>query len=75
MVEVVVEDLVAVLGVLHGKVITGTNKEEISHNISDHLLVEVTVIDMFPIGILKSPTLMINQRKVLSNLENDGIFL
>ena len=53
MVEVVVEDLVAVLGVLRGEVVAGADKEEIPNNVSDHLLVEISIVDMLPVGVLK----------------------
>ena len=53
MVEVVVEDLVTVLWILHGEVVAGTNKEEVSNNITDHLLVQVTIINMLPVRVLK----------------------
>ena len=53
MVEVVVEDLVTVLCILHGEVVAGTNKEEVSNNITDHLLIQVTIINMLPVSVLK----------------------
>ena len=53
MVEVVVEDLVTVLCILHGEVVAGTNKEEVSNNITDHLLIQVTIINMLPVCVLK----------------------
>ena len=75
MVKVVIEDFVAVLRVLHGEVVARTNKEEIADHVSDHLLVEVAVIDMLPVGVLESCTLMMTENCVCSNLEDDGIFL
>ena len=54
MVEVVVEDFVAVLGVLHREVVTRTHEEEVAHHVSDHLLVQVSVINMLPVCVLKS---------------------
>ena len=53
-VEVVVEDFVAVLGVLHREVVTRTHEEEVSHHVSNHLLVQVSVINMLPVCVLKS---------------------
>ena len=53
-VEVVVEDFVAVLGVLHREVVTRTHEEEVAHHVSDHLLVQVSVINMLPVCVLKS---------------------
>ena len=53
MVKVVIEDFVAVLCVLHGEVIARTDKEEIADHVSDHLLVEVTVVNVFPVCVLK----------------------
>ena len=53
-VEVVVEDFVAVLRVLHREVVTRTHEEEVSHHVSNHLLVQVSVIDMLPVCVLKS---------------------
>ena len=52
MVEVVVEDLVPVLRVLPGEVVAGTDKEEIPNNVSYHLLVEISVVNMLPVGVL-----------------------
>ena len=54
MVEVVVEDFVAVLRVLHREVVTRTHEEEVSHHVSNHLLVQVSVINMLPVCVLKS---------------------
>ena len=53
-VEVVVEDFVAVLRVLHREVVTRTHEEEVAHHVSDHLLVQVSVINMLPVCVLKS---------------------
>ena len=53
MVEVVVEDLVPVLGVLFGEVVAGTDKEEIPNDVSDHLLVEISVVNMLPVCVLE----------------------
>ena len=54
MVEVVVEDFVAVLRVLHREIVTRTHEEEVAHHVSNHLLVQVSVIDMLPVCVLKS---------------------
>ena len=53
MVKVVIEDFVAVLRVLHGEVVARTDKKEIADHVSDHLLVEVTVVNVFPVCVLK----------------------
>ena len=53
MVEVVIVDLVAMFSILHGKVVARTDKEEVTDNISNHFLVEVSVINVFPISILR----------------------
>ena len=52
MVEVVIVDLVAMLSILHGKVVARTDKEEITHNISNHLLVEISIIYVLPVSVL-----------------------
>ena len=53
MVEVVVEDLVSVLRVLPGEVVAGTDKEKIPNNVSYHLLVEISIVNMLPVGVLE----------------------
>ena len=53
MVKVVIVDLVAMFSILHGKIVAGTDKEEVTNNISNHFLVEVSVIYVFPISILR----------------------
>ena len=88
-VEVVVEDFVAVLGVLHREVVTRTHEEEVAHHVSDHLLVQVSVINMLPVCVLKSRFNVISRQYVdndqwhnhnhadciVSDLEYDGILL
>ena len=79
-VEVVVEDFVAVLRVLHREVVTRTHEEEVSHHVSNHLLVQVSVINMLPVCVLKSrvnidKTICVLQTVIISDLEYDGIFL
>ena len=53
MVEVVVEDLVAVFSILSGEVVAGTDKEEITNHVADHLLVEISVVNVLPVCVLK----------------------
>ena len=52
MVEVVVVDFVPVLCVLHGEVVAGTDKEKVPHDVSYHLLVEISIVNMLPVGVL-----------------------
>ena len=80
MVEVVVEDFVAVLGVLHREVVTRTHEEEVAHHVSNHLLVQVSVINMLPVCVLKSrvnidKTICVLQTVIISDLKYDGILL
>ena len=78
-VEVVVEDFVAVLGVLHREVVTRTHEEEVAHHVPDHLLVQVSVINMLPVCVLKSKFCISRQYNhadcIVSDLEYDGILL
>ena len=68
MVEVVVEDFVAVLRVLHREVVTRTHEEEVSHHVSDHLLVQVSVINILPVCVLKSRVNIKDNRIGIENL-------
>ena len=52
MVKVVIEDFVAVLCVLHGEVVAGTDKEKVPHDVSYHLLVEISIVNMLPVCVL-----------------------
>ena len=52
MIEIVVIHLVAMFCVLHGKIVARTDKEKVPNNISNHLLVQITIIYMFPVCIL-----------------------
>ena len=54
MIEIIVEDFVAMFSILHGKVVTRTDKEEIPHHVSNHLLVQISIINMFPISVLNN---------------------
>ena len=56
MIEIIVEDFVAMFSILHGKVVTRTDKEEIPHHVSNHLLVQISIINMFPISVLNKIT-------------------
>lgn len=53
MVEIVVVHFVAMFSILLGKIVARANKEEIPHHISYHLLVEISIIHMFPVCVLK----------------------
>ena len=53
MIEIIVEDFVAMFSILHGKVVTRTDKEEIPNHVADHLLVEISVVNMLPVCVLK----------------------
>ena len=59
MIKVVVEDFVPVLGKLAGEVVTRTDKEVVTNHIPDHLLVEITIIDVLPVSILQLPSLTV----------------
>jgi hypothetical protein len=52
MVEVVVEDLVASLCVLHGEVVAGADEEEVPHHLTDHPLVQEPVVNVLPVCVL-----------------------
>ncbi len=52
MVEVVVEDLVAALCVLHGEVVAGADEEEVPHHLTDHPLVQEPVVNVLPVCVL-----------------------
>ena len=54
MIEIIVEDFVAMFSILHGKVVTRTDKEEIPDHVSNHLLVQISIINMFPISVLNN---------------------
>ena len=56
MIEIIVEDFVAMFSILHGKVVTRTDKEEIPDHVSNHLLVQISIINMFPISVLNKIT-------------------
>ena len=53
MVEVVVVDLVTVLCVLHGEIVARADKEEVTNNISNHFLVEISIVYVLPISVLR----------------------
>jgi hypothetical protein len=53
MVEVVVEDLVAALSVLHGEVVAGADEEEVPHHLTDHPLVQEPVVNVLPVCVLQ----------------------
>ncbi len=53
MVEVVVEDLVAALCVLHCEVVAGADEEEIPHHLTDHPLVQEPVVNVLPVCVLQ----------------------
>ena len=53
MVKVVVEHFVPMLSILAGKVVTRTDKKVVTNHIPNHLLVEIPVIDVLPVGVLQ----------------------
>ena len=53
MVEVVVEDLVAPLCVLHGEIVAGADKEKVPHHVANHPLVQEPVIYVLPVCVLQ----------------------
>ena len=59
MIKVVIIDFISMLCILHCKIIARTNEEEISNNIANHFLVQVSIIHMLPVCVLKSK--LINQ--------------
>ena len=54
MIKVVIKDFISMLCILHRKIIARTNEEEISNNIANHFLVQVSIIHMLPVCVLKS---------------------
>ena len=53
MIKVVVEHFVAMLSILAGKVVTRTDKEEVTNHITNHLLVQIAISDVLPVSVLK----------------------
>ena len=54
MVKVVIVDFVAVLSILHGKVVAGADEKEVAHHVPNHPLVEISIINVLPVGVLKA---------------------
>ena len=46
-------DIFNFLSHLLSKIITRTNEEEVADNVSNHFLVQVTIVDMLPVGVLE----------------------
>ena len=53
MIKVVVEHFVAMLSILAGKVVTRTDKEEVTNHITNHLLVQIAISDVLPVRVLQ----------------------
>lgn len=41
------------------KVVHGANEEIIAHDIAHHLLIQITIVDVFPFGILEENSIFI----------------
>ena len=53
MIKVVVVHFAAELCVLHREKVAGAGKEEVPHEVPDHLLVQKPVVDVLPVRVLK----------------------
>ncbi len=58
----VVVDFHAVLRKLLGKIIRRARKIVVAYDVSDHFLIEITVLDMIPVSILSKYLLFFQDR-------------